>query len=318
MQARAAAPPNTSIPPAPRDPAAAASAFPPAFAARLSTGGSSAHAAMATLFDLARRGVVTIREGERGRFGARNYRIEAGNLSLRLDPFEEHVLRLALPGGEESRSAPFAKFASRLATGAGPFHETLGRHVTSLGLFDPERRDIRQRWIAWGVVAMLLGLAVAAAGGLLAAGAVNSGPPLAAILLAALAGAGVGAFVAALAAIVFGSSMSPLSPRGAAAAAAFRALHRTLSGKARGNAPVAAGDFERWLPVAVAVGLGPRWVKRFRKEAESPLPGWFLAGDDGIAHLAFYDFVSHSAVSADASSAGGDGGGSGGGSSSAG
>jgi hypothetical protein len=273
---------------------------------------------MATLFDLARRGILTIREGEQGRFGGRNYRIESADLSLPRHPFEDQVLRLALPGGDESRSASFAKFASRLASGAGQFNDSLALHLRSVGLIDPERSAARQSWFTRAVLALFLSLGTAVGGGLLAAGAVGSGSALGALFLATLAGAGAGGFLAAIAALFFASSISPLAPAGAAAAAALRALHQTLSGKVRGEIPVAPGDFERWLTVAIAVGLGPRWVKRFRREGDSPLPGWFVAGDDALTHVALYNFVAHSSVSADASSSAGGSGGSGGGSSSAG
>jgi hypothetical protein len=233
-------------------------------------------------------------------------------------PFESSVLELALP--RDAAVGAFSKFASRLAGGAGKFGALVKQRMLSLGLLDPDRLRLRRRWLTCGLWSLISGvLAAASVGGFLSRAA-SSGPPWAAQFLGALIGLGVATIQVGLATLFLAASISPLSRAGAAAAASFAVLRSTLSAQTRG-APVAAGDFERWLPLAVALGLGRRWTRRFRNEGGAFAPEWFSIGEDGdLTDFAFFDFVDQGSSFADsAASAGADGGGgSGGGSSSAG
>jgi hypothetical protein len=313
--ARSTVPPNA---PSNGDPRPGVSEFPPAFGPRLAGGGSTSHAAIATLLDLARRGVVVIRAEARGRFGRKEYVVGSRDRDQSLLPFERIVLDLALP--HDAAVAAFSKFASRLAGGAGKFGASVKQRMLSLGLLDPDRLRLRRRWFACGLWLLALGPLVAAAvGGFLSRGAFSSAawtPQF----LGALVGVGIAMALLGLATLILGARISSLSRAGADAAASFAALRSTLSAQARG-APIAADDFERWLPVAVALGLGRRWTRRFRNEGGVFAPEWFSIANEGdVTDFAFFDFVDQGSSFADsAASGGGDGGGgSGGGSSSAG
>jgi hypothetical protein len=315
MRARSTVPPNA---PTNGDPRPDVSEFPPAFAPRLAGGGSTSHAAIATLLDLARRGVVAIRADARGRFGRKEYVVESRDPDQPLLPFERIVLDLALP--HNAAVAGFSKFASRLAGGAGKFGASVKQRMLSLGLLDPDRLRLRRRWFACGLSLVAFGPLVAVAvGGFLLLRAL-SGLAWAPQFLGAPIGLGFAMVLLGLATLILGARISSLSRAGADAAASFAVLRSTLSAQARG-APVAAGDFERWLPIAVAFGLGRRWTRRFRNEGGVFAPEWFSIANEGdVTDFAFFDFVDQGSSFADsAASGGGDGGGgSGGGSSSAG
>jgi hypothetical protein len=286
--------------------------MPPAVAARLAGGAGGIHAHLGTLFDLARRGALSIREGEGHRFSRRKYTIEPGDLSVAALPFERVLLTLVFGEGPELKPREFSSFVTRISTAGGKVSGLVEQHMTSLRLLDADRIRLQRRWAVGGLLVLFAGLLGAAAGAALAA---RDASPI----LAALAGIGAGLFVVGVGAIIVSAGLSPLTANGARQAAPCRALKRHLAAIARGAAPASPGDFERWLPFALALGAGTAWVKRFREEAGTAMPPWFdvnLSGGDG---LAFFDFVASSSASADASSSGGgDGGGSGGGSSSAG
>jgi len=294
---------------------------PPAIAARLANAGSDVHRQVGTLFDLARRGVVAVRKSERGGvFHRKAYEIQPRDLGVPMLPFEQEVLRLAI--GDDPAPAPreFSSFLNRVASSGRGVEELIGKHMIALGLLDPERIRTRRRWQVGSALATLLGAAAAVLGAALSAGAVRSGPAATVPFFATVAGIGVAALLIGVAGLVVSSNISPLTPRGAAAAAPARELRHWVRDIAAGGSTGAPDDFERWLPFAFAFGSGAAWVRHFRKRGETPLPEWFQADGADLDGFAFFDFVSASASSVDASAGGGGdgGGGSGGGSSSAG
>jgi hypothetical protein len=161
------------------------------------------------------------------------------------------------------------------------------------------------------VVATIVGVGGAAAGGLLAVNLAAAAVPAVAVL----AGLGAAGFLLGLAGLISSTTISRLSREGASAAGRSRALRDALLEIAKGNASPAPGDFDRWLPQAMAFGIGQRWVDRFRR-AGHPLPEWLLAHDAGP--FTFFDTVTVACLAASSHTAGASAGASGGGSSSAG
>jgi hypothetical protein len=308
--------PNPEIPfsgmSVPDDPA-----MPPAVAARLAGAGPGIHGALGTLFDLARRGVVAIREGERGRWRQRAYGIEPRNLTQHVLPFELALLDLLFGHEHPPKPRDFSDFVNKLATSGGKVHDLVEQHMISLGLLDPERIDSRKKWTVTTLLVTLGGLMAGVVGYFASVDTVRTGSDQWLPVAAGIAGVGTAVFVLGIAGLVVSACISPYSRHGAVAAGPWRGLRDKLAAIARDNSEAQPGDFDRWLPLAVAFGLGAAWVKRFRKDGAVPTPEWFAG--EAIGHFAFYDFVAHSSASADASAGGGDGGGgSGGGSSSAG
>ena len=279
------------------------------------------HRQVGTLFDLARRGVVAVRKSERGGvFHRKAYEIQPRDLGVPMLPFEREVLRLAVGDDPAPASRDFSSFVNRVASSGRRVGRLLREHMIALGLLDPERIQARRRWQVGSALPTLLGAAFAVLGAALSVGAVRSGPGAAVPFFATVAGIGVAALFIGVAGLGISSNISPLTPRGAAAAAPARELRHWIANIAAGRAAGAPEDFERWLPFAFAFGSGAAWVRHFRKRGETPLPEWFQADGADLDGFAFFDFVSASASSVDASvEAGGDGGGGdGGGSSSAG
>jgi uncharacterized membrane protein YgcG len=306
-----AIPPNPAIPPVPADAFDSAAVLPPAVAAKLAGTSRGIYSHLGTLFDLARRGIVSIRQREPKRFHGRAYEIEPLDLGRPMLPFESAILKVAFGDAPDPKPREFSSFLNRLSTSAGGLNALVRRHMIALGLLDPERIQLRRGRRIGSVLAILGGLAAIGAGWLLGATAAPA--------FAALAGIGAAIFVVGVVALFLAETISILTMSGAALAGSSRVLRGHLISVAGQRTAASPADFERWLPFAMAIGAGAAWVKRFRKEGHVPMPAWFAVNDADFDAVAFFDFVASSSASADASSGGGgDAGGSGGGSSSAG
>jgi hypothetical protein len=306
-RARSELAPNVAIPPPPLDPEKVVSRHSPGFAYRLAGGATGPHGAIATLLDLARRGAVAIRAGERRRFGRAAHFIEPRDLHRPFTSFEAAVLDIARP------PARFDEFLGRLSRRYNEFHARVEEQMVLLDLLDPERLRLRRRWSLWAAWLLLPGIVLATFAAVLA-----NASELAPALLAVAAGLGTGLAAAGIATAIAAVRTSILTPRGAEAASAFRAVRDILIALSRRKLTAAPADFERWLPVAVALGIGSRWVARFRGEADVPMPEWFSGDTSSVSDFAFFDFAADAGSSASAAAGGDGGGGSGGGSSAAG
>jgi hypothetical protein len=268
--------------------------------------------AMAALFALAARGVVSIEEEPRGRLSQRRFAITytgAGHLAR-----HETTMLDAIFGGSPQKGArvDLQKARGRMMRHMTKFQNVVREELGHAGLLDPSRQRVRARYLRVALV-------------LLAAGAVvvlpviatfdSRGPwPLlvpAAILLLALTSA------------LFSAALTPLSNDGVRRGAHWRAYRKYLRA-----APDDAVSADRWsggrqplvdlLPVAVALGLATLWSKLF-KQRGVPAPSWFQAASSSDANAGFVAFLATggSGASSGGSAAGGGGGAAGGGASGA-
>jgi hypothetical protein len=310
LRLRASIPPDAQpMPQAGSD--AAPAGLPPAVAARLAGQSPGVHAALGTVFDLARRGVLAIRDGEKGTFGGRKYYVEPRDLSQPLLPFERNVVKLAFD--KDSPQPPeFSSFLNKLSTAAGGFGSLLEEHMVSIGFLDQERIRVRKRWLTISLVLTFAGLIVAVVAGGIASDAAGSGEGDAVRGAAAVAGAAAAMFLVGIFGIVVSCDMSPLTSAGAATAGASRKVKQNLTSISQRKQDARPDAFEQWLPFAAALGLGAAWAKRFRNESGVPPPEWFVGDAAAFETMAFMDFVAAGSASADTSvsSVGGSGGGS--------
>jgi uncharacterized membrane protein len=122
--------------------------------------------------------------------------------------------------------------------------------------------------------------------------------------------------------LIVAAFISPLSDEGARQASAWNSFAGYLRNITRGREPVASPDqFERYLPYAAGLGLATEWAKFFQKQANVPIPEWFMSlqsGMDDGSFIAIMAAISTADSSASVASGADGGGASGGGSSGAG
>ncbi len=286
--------------------------LPPAVAGKLT---SQSGNSMGTIFDLAQRGLLEVRE-EKGFLGATNHILERKTVDISLTPYEEGLIAAIFKPGETEVN--LSEVGTRVAYKTSEIDQPLEQELIKRGWFDPARKQKRTALVAVGMLVMFggMGLLIGAA---IATGVFLTSNQALAYITVALAGLGGGAFVLSIPLVIYAVTYSPLTPAGEEQKIRWNSFRSYLNQVSRGREPAIRPDtFERYLAFAAVFGLGAAWAKSFQKLGGVPLPVWFqtLAGSDGD----FGAMVSVMSASDTATSTGGgDGGGaSGGGSSGAG
>jgi len=262
------------IPPEPLAPAMAG--------ALVSNGSARIQHAMATIFSLAERGIVTIREEPRRTWGQRHFVIQRTRAGEHLSAHEETALDIifAKASGAEA-SVPVGKARGYLTRHWSRFSKALAGDLGQAGLTDAGRIAHRRRYLVAGVA--LTGLALVAFGGCLTLLDAYGAYPMI-VPLALEAGS--------LVSFMLTAAHTPLSNDGVLRAEQWRAYKKHLRDpqliESRWGA---SGPAEaRILPYAVALGLASAWAK-FMKKEKVQTPAWFHAASQPDAAPAFSVFI---------------------------
>ncbi|MBA3337285.1 MAG: DUF2207 domain-containing protein [Chloroflexia bacterium] len=247
-------------------------ALPPGVAGTLLDELAGEREAVATMVDLANRGVITMKETSDGGIlgiGAnRDFTIELHGDGTGLAAFEKDLLS-ALFGAKlvPGATVPLSEVKESFESAQESLKEDLYAEVVSRGYFPRSPEATRDQW------KLITGAAVAVAIG------------LGWLLLAAFAEWSPWAWFPSIVAVLIALGLGLLSgkmPRktqaGAEAAAKWRAFQRYLESIERyEKLDEAQGIFDRYLPFAIAFGLEDSWVRKFAA-VQTPTPGWFNSG----------------------------------------
>jgi Predicted membrane protein (DUF2207) len=264
-------------------------------------GGTTLQHAMATIFALADRGVVTITEEPR-KWGQRHFTLHRRRATHPLAPEEDATLNLAFRHkGAEEDTVALTKARTRLAGRLGDFKRAVKQELRGLGLVDDERMRLRARYLGFSIALLILaGLLVVPAAFLVSR---YEGWPF---LIAGSVG------LVSVIGFIFYGSLTPLSNEGVRRAERWRAYQKHLRDVARERVHLTTDSPSRLLPFAVALGLASAWSK-YMKNHPTGVPPWFRAlgvsGDDG----GFCAFVAAGGAGADGGAGGGGAGGAAGG-----
>ena len=269
----------------------------PALAGALATNGAiSLQHAMATLFELADRGVVTVEEESR-RWGQHRFTIRRNKSAAPLTPEESALLDLAFPSSDRAEDGvSLTKVRSRIASGIRKYRERVQEELRGKGLLDEERMGVRKRFLGCGLALIFLAVVLVIPAAVMAND--FGGWPF--LVPAAVA-------IVALGAFINHGSMTPLSNEAVRRADEWRAYSRHLKEVARDRAALPSRSPVSILPFAVALGLAGQWSK-FVKTRPDAVPSWFrtlTASDDG----AFPAFIAVGGAGDHGGAGGGAGGG---------
>ena len=248
----------------------------PGLAGALVHNGGRATDILATLFDLAGRGVVLAEEIETT--GGRRPRRQFGLVQLwqpdaastlsapeGLPAFEAATLISAFSRAREGRVS-LKDAAAGLLAGSGAVTKQLNDALYERGLLGRKRDRIRRTFMIVGAGLMVLALASTAAPILW--GRLFGLWPL--LVTAAL-------FLVGFAWLLGGVFVSRRTQAGEQAAAEWQAFRRSLRQMARERKkPMDPALLERYFPYAVALGLAQPWSKQMAA-AGAPVPAWFRA-----------------------------------------
>lgn len=260
----------------------------------------------AVLFDLARRGVITIDEREgTGLFKSRQFVVRRGRPATLL-PHEQVVLdRLFAKHGSEPR---LDKALRSVIAGARAFGKAVKAELRAYGLIDADRADATKALIIAGAVVMVFAIGI---GMFLIATNLRLGE-------ASLAIPGA-LFLAGLTLVIVGASYSTLTTRGYAASTRWHAYRRYLKEQARARRlPPNADQMSVLLPFAAAFGLGPSWQRAMKSMPDTAMPAWLGTLSPSGRQAAFVAMMASTSASTHSHGGSGAGGAAGGGSSSAG
>ena len=286
--------------------------LPPALAGWLFNQTISWQHGLATLFDLAERGLIRIEEtAEKKWYESNQFAVTLLNRSGNLRPHENALLDLLFTdkSGAAHDTITMSDMGKLITSSRWKaFTESLEGEAEVQGLTSREAKERGKRLMIWGGVLMVLLVPLAAV--VLLLGSFFGAWPL------LLAGA---IFMVGLFALLFGATISPLSDRGAKLAETFDPFRRFLEQAGRGKIDVPdPAYYEAYLPYATAFGQAQPWVKQQSKSGYDVVPSYFRGlSDDGgasmVVFLAAVTAASNSGGSASASAAGAAGAGAAGG-----
>ena len=270
---------------------------------------------MGTLFDLAQRGVLEVRE-DKGHWGSKKYTLELKNAAAPLSAHEQGLLTAIFKPGETSMD--MSVIASRLASKHKAFDAPLEQELLDRGWFDLERKRQHTRLNASGLLLMVFTVAVFFVGALsLRTAYANDINQV--MLWAALMGIAAAGFVISIGLLIYAANFSPLTPAGDEEAARWNSFAKYLKRASKDQQSAMPVDyFERYLAWAATFGLGGAWAKHFQRVGGAPLPVWFHAAPGSDGDFGAVVAVMSASDSAGASAASTGGGTSGGGASGAG
>jgi hypothetical protein len=288
--------------------------LPPSMAGALLSNTPTWNNALAALFDLARRGVLSISQSSEPKkwYKARTeFLIEMQSQPPDLHPHELGLLALLFETKQGMQTSTSVSNISRSYTSRYKrFTGPLKQEMTAMGLYDIQREHVRRRF---GMISILL-LIMSCIGVIL--GLLFGIPGAWPIVFLPL-----GVMAVSATASVLWLMFSTLSDEGLQASVRWKAFSRYLRDITDSKEPdIPAETFERYLSYAASFGLAERWVKYFQEQGMAVVPPWFhslaTAGADDLSY--FVTMIVVTKAVAGSHGAGGGGGAAGGGSSGAG
>ncbi len=291
--------------------------LPPALAGWLFNQTVSWQHGLATLFDLAGRGHITIDESaEKKWYRSSEFLVTLLNRPADPRPHEQALLDILFTdrSGAPQESITMSSMGQLITSSRWKgFTESVKDEAEAAGLVSADAKRRGNKLLGWGIALMVLLLPLGAMAFLLRE---SFGMwPL------ALAGA---VFLVGLVATIAGATVSPLSERGAQLASAYDPFRRFVTEAAKGKMDVPdPAYYEAYLPFAATFGVAEAWVKAQAKQGYDAVPAYFrsLGTDDGshmVVYIAAIHAASHSGGSAAASAGAAGAGAAGGGASGAG
>ena len=247
--------------------------------------------ALATLFSLADRGILTIEEEEEKKwYRSRDFVIALHDPApAGLLPHEERLLDLLFAAKKgRTRTVKLSELSRRLSSKQWKaYEEAVQSEIREAGLVNQQRQQAKARLNIAALLVLFAGL-----GSLLLA--IRWGP-WALVVAFSLSAVSIGTLIAA-------GAYRPLSEEGARLAARWQAYRNYLQAISKGKAAATRPDlFQLYLPYAAGFDLLSPWAKHFEKEEGTTLPPWFHA----VSAASADNMAAFVAMSAAASSSGG-------------
>jgi hypothetical protein len=300
--------------------------LPPAIAGTLLHSKPSWNQALATLFDLADRGIVgfvvtpVVTPDDKPGTGFSHISETHYLLERRYQPddlarYERVLLAILFPYPQRNTIAMTSLSAVWGDSSQAPiFTELLKRDMLARGFFDPQRQRFGQ---GLGAISLLL-FFFSAVGIIISLIALSGSTPSAAGLLIFPA---LGLLPIGIVAGFLWAKYSRRSDQGEQEARRWQAFSHYLTDMSTGQQPIGSPAlFGQYLPYATSFGLLRNWITCFQRQGLIKVPSWFQAlaiapnaNHSTFTHMMFYTSTIHPSSSSHSGGSHGGGGGGGGG-----
>lgn len=272
--------------------------LPPALAGYLASSTVGWQQGLATLFDMAGRGHVTIEQiSEKSLLRGPEFAITLLEHPQNLRPHEQALVDLLFTdkNGIEQEVITLSEMGKLITSSRWKkFTHALEDEAAQEGLLDENAKRRQKQLVVWGVLLLLMGIPLLMAAYLLR-------EPFGMWTLVAVGAVALVGFFG----LLFAAAISPLSQKGYQFASAFEPFRHLLKDVTRGKAELPdLSYYIAHLPYATAYGLAEPWVKQQSKSGYEQIPEYFRAvqssGAEMAAFVAVISAASHSGGAAGA------------------
>jgi hypothetical protein len=254
--------------------------LPPAYAGILVNKGTRASwpNALATLLDLAQRGLVSIEECvEKKWFRKHDFELHLKDTPVTLRDHERGLLEILFFSKRGPRSCvKISELHTTLPYRFKGFSESLTRELAAAGLVSPVRQMKGNRLLATGVVLLIVGLIVFILSLVFGGASINMENWLVMNLAAIALGFASSAILIGFVVVILAGLYSPLTDQGLQEAGNWRTYSEYLRDVIKEREPVSRPDlFETALPYAASFGMAESWSRFFEKHGNATIPPWF-------------------------------------------
>ncbi len=252
---------------------------------------------LATLFDLAERGFLTIQDLDRKRWWGKDFELQRtpSPQDNDLRPHERALLTAVFERKNHSvKSIQLSDLRNSISGRVNRYTEILKDELEAQGLFDPEQERRSHTLVYGGLGALIL---VVLGSVLFAVLFGEQFSPWSLLISGAL-------FLNSLVAVILGTTISTLTEEGLREAHAWQEFADYLKQITRGKeSGYDRNTFRQYLTYATAFGLAEKWAKHFDKEEQIVTPAWFqTVTSDAHTSAAFIGMIA--AVNSTGSSTG--------------
>jgi uncharacterized membrane protein len=222
------------------------------------------HDVIATIVDLAERGVIHIEETQSEIFGIaynKDWKYRKTGTKHGLRKYERETLD-AIFGSKDVVN--LSKIRERFSQKQSKVKDAMYEELVEHGYVEKNPQTVRRTWTTAGIVI----LAVAGALGFFVAAAISSFAPLVWFPV-------VSSLIVGVLMLIFAQQMPRRTQAGAEAAAKWEAFKRYMMEIERYQSVEEAKTiFSSYLPYAVAFGIERSWVRKFAR-VNTPAPHWY-------------------------------------------
>lgn len=219
---------------------------------------------IATMVDLARRGVLSMQEQDpKDAFATMDYELEAGPNFGKV-PLQQHEKALLDALNIDKQPRRMSSLKNKFYTKIGTINKALYAQMVTDGYYSHDPETTRNTWNGIGVGILVLAV-------LLGCGVIFAVSNLTNYAFCAP----VGLVVTAIIFLVMARNMPKRTRAGAEMKMRLEAFKRYLQNIEKyTNLKEATDQFDKYLPFAIAFGIDRTWVQKF-SSVETPVPPWY-------------------------------------------